>query len=334
VIGNKWVPKATISSLASAKIDEKEDAQVVVTILRNLRSECSALMVAQARSFDHPLFWARLCLGIGFGLVALAAKSDPFTSLWVGSGSDKAQMRLIAGTPHGDGLYTAAAEIKLAATAITYWRAPGDAGVPPTFSFQGSENLASATAAYPAPQRINEQGLEAFGYRGGVTFPIAVVARDPAKPVHLRLTLDYAVCDNICLPARSVATLQLPQNGASAAEKLVAQAAARVPVPLTKAAVEKEIVINADPAAQRPRWILTWNGAVLPIDLFAEAPDGWDIETKKLADRRFSLVATQRPLKGLPARVSAQLTLTTAQQSYVFAVDLDLPAQASSAGTK
>lgn len=243
-------------------------------------------------------------------------------------------MRLIAGTPHGNGLYPAAAEIKLAGAAITYWRAPGDAGVPPTFSFQGSENLASATVAYPAPQRINEQGLEAFGYRGGVTFPIAVAARDPAKPVRLRLTLDYAVCDNICLPAKSVATLELPQKGTSAVEKLIAQAAASVPIALTKAAVEKEIVITADPAAQRPRWILTWNGAATPIDLFAEAPDGWDIETKKLTDRRFSFVAAQQPLKGLPARVAAQLTLTTAQQSYVFAVDLDLPAQASSAGTK
>ncbi|MEW6437949.1 MAG: protein-disulfide reductase DsbD domain-containing protein [Pseudomonadota bacterium] len=243
-------------------------------------------------------------------------------------------MRLIAGTPHRNGLYAAAAEIKLAQSAITYWRAPGDAGVPPTFSFQGSENLASAAVAYPAPQRINEQGLDAFGYRGGVTFPIAVAARDPAKPVRLRLSLDYAVCDNICLPAKSVATLQLPQKGTSTAEKLIAQAAGRVPSPLTKAAVEKEIVITADPAAQPPRWILTWNGAALPIDLFAEAPDGWDIETKKLADRRFSLIATQQPLKGLRARVPTQLTLTTAQQSYVFALDLDLPAQASSAGPK
>ena len=307
---------------------------MVATILRNLRSGRSALMLAQARSFDHPLFWGRLCLAIGFGLVALAAKSDPFASLWAGSGSDKAQMRLIAGTPHDHGLYRAAAEIKLAGAAITYWRAPGDAGVPPTFSFQGSENLASAAVAYPAPQRINEQGLEAFGYRGDVTFPIAVTARDPAKPVRLRLTLDYAVCDNICLPAKSVATLQLPQKGTSAAEKLIAQAEARVPLQLTKAAVEKEIVIAADPVAQQPRWILTWNGAALPVDLFAEAPDGWDIETKKLADRRFSLIAAQQPLKGLPARVPAQLTLTTAQQSYVFAVDLDLPAQASSAGPR
>ena len=128
-------------------------------------------------------------------------------------------MRLIAGTARGQGRYAAAAEIKLAGAAVTYWRQPGDAGVPPTFSFQGSTNLATAEVAYPAPLRINEQGLEAFGYRGDVAFPIAVTARDPAKPVHLRLTLNYAVCDNICLPAKSVTELELPQTGASDAEQ-------------------------------------------------------------------------------------------------------------------
>lgn len=295
-------------------------------------------MLAQAPGFCHPLFWG---MGIGFCLVALAAKSDPsksdssapFSSAWSGAASDKAQMRLIAGTARGQGRYTAAAEIKLAGAAVTYWRVPGDAGVPPTFSFQGSTNLASAEVAYPAPLRINEQGLEAFGYRDGVTFPIAIAARDPAKPVHLRLTLDYAVCDNICLPAKSVTELELPQRGVSDAEKLIVEAAARVPVPLTKAAAAQEFVITPDPAAARPTWFLDWNGFE-PRDLFAEAPNGWGIETHRLSARRFSLVAVQQPLQGLSPRISTQLTLTTAAQSYVFSADLDLPTQASTSGAK
>ncbi len=205
--------------------------------------------------------------------------------------------------------------------------------MPPTFSFQGSENLALAEVAYPAPSRINEQGLDAFGYRGGVTFPIAIAARDPAKPVHLRLTLDYAVCDNICLPAKSVAELELPRTGASDAEQIIAEAAARVPIPLTKAMAAQEIVITAAPAAPRPTWVLDWKGQE-PKDLFAEAADGWDIETHRLSARRFSLVAVQQPLQGLSSRVSTQLTVTTTAQAYVFSVDLDLPAPGSVSGAK
>jgi DsbC/DsbD-like thiol-disulfide interchange protein len=308
-------------------------------IIRNLLSRFSASMLAQAGGFDHPLFGRGLGLALGFCLAALGAKSDPvkadpFASAWSGSASDKAQMRLVAGTPHGQGAYEAAAQIKLAGQAITYWRIPGDAGVPPTFSFRGSENLDSAQVAYPAPQRLDEQGLQAFGYRGGVTFPITVKAHDPAKPVHLRLALDYAVCDNICLPARSAADLVLPQSGTSAEQDIIAQAEVRVPVPLAKDAVAKEIVITADPGAAPPRWVLIWKGKAPAGDLFAEAPDGWDIETHRLADGRFALVAVQQPLKGLPPRVPVQLTLTGPERSYVFTLDLDLPKRASTLGTK
>ncbi len=311
---------------------------MVARLLRNLRSQGFKPMLAQAPGFGHPLFWG---VGIGLCLVALAAKSESlksysassFSSVWSGTASDKAQMRLIVGTARGQGRYTAAAEIKLAGAAVTYWRVPGDAGVPPTFSFQGSANLASAEVAYPAPLRINEQGLDAFGYRGGVTFPIAIAARDPAKPVHLRLTLDYAVCDNICLPAKSVAELELPRTGASDTEQFVAAAMVLVPVPLTKAAAAQEFVITPDPSASQPTWILDWKGPE-PRDLFAEAANGWDIETHRLSARRFSLVAVQQSPQGLSPRISTQLTLTTVGQSYVFGVDLDLPAQASTSGAK
>ena len=260
-------------------------------IIRNLHSGFSAFMLAHGRGFGHILLRSRPVWGLGFCLAALCGASNPgwadaFASVWSGTMHDKARMRLVAGTPHGQGSYLAAVQIKLAGQAITYWRVPGDAGVPPTFSFAGSDNLASAHVAYPAPQRIDEQGLQAFGYRAGVTFPIAIKARDPAKPVHLRLRLDYAVCDNICLPAHSAAELILPQSGVNGADDIIAQAEAQVPVPLTKDAMAKDIAILADPGAAPPRWLLTWKGTPPAVNLFADAPDGWDIETHRLADGR------------------------------------------------
>jgi DsbC/DsbD-like thiol-disulfide interchange protein len=308
-------------------------------MLRNLHSRFSAFMLAQARGFGHILLRGRPVWGLGFCLVALCgasnpARADAFVSVWSGATNDKAHMRLVAGTPHGLRSYLAAAQIKLAGRAITYWRVPGDAGVPPTFSFAGSDNLASAQVAYPAPQRIDEQGLQAFGYRAGVTFPIVIKARDPAKPVHLRLRLDYAVCDNICLPARDAAALILPQSGVSGADDIIAQAEAQVPVPLTKDEMAKDIAIRNDPDAAPARWILTWKGTSPASDLFAEAPDGWDIATHRLADGRFALIAAQIPLKSVPSRVPVQLTLTGPQKSYVFTLDLDVPAQASPSGAK
>src|SRR5258708_494959 len=107
---------------------------------------------------------------------ALAA--GPFDSDW--SPGAKSRARLIADAS-GAGL-----EITLAPGAITYWRAPGEAGVPPTFDFPGSQNLARAEVAFPAPERIPEpDGSVAFGYRASVILPTAVTAADPAKPVRL-----------------------------------------------------------------------------------------------------------------------------------------------------
>ena len=58
--------------------------------------------------------------------------------------------------------------------AITYWRDPGDAGVPPTFDFAGSDNVANVEPVFPLPSGSpNPDGSEAFGYERGVILPLA-----------------------------------------------------------------------------------------------------------------------------------------------------------------
>lgn len=295
-------------------------------------------MLAQPRRFGHLLFVGRFGLGVALCLVALTAKSDPFSSPWSGQETDKAQMRLIAGGYY-QGVYQAAAEIKLAPHAITYWREPGDAGVPPKFSFEGSENVANAEVLYPAPSRIDDQGIEAFGYRDDVVFPIRVTPRDAAKPVRLQLTVDYAVCDNICLPAKGEAELALPQSGDSAESATIETAQARVPLVLASKEVDEKIHIVADKGSASPTWLISWKGDAPVIDLFAEAPDGWAFETHRGADGEFSLAAVQQPVLGAAQRVPVRLTFVGPQKSYEFTTGFNIPAKpltspAPTVGTK
>ncbi len=295
-----------------------------------------ALMLAQLRPFDHRLFASRLGLGLALFLAALPAKSDPFASAW---SEGKAQMRLIAAGSGTGRNYQAAAEIRLPSTAITYWRTPGDAGVPPKFSVNGSENVAKAEVLFPAPQRIDDQGIEAFGYRGGVVFPIHVAARDQRAPVRLRLTVDYAVCDNICLPEKSSAELLLPVARQSPQDAVIAAAEARVPVALSLQDIAAHVSIVPDKAATKPTWLLAWKGDSMPTDLFAEAPEGWAFETHRRADRLFSIVAVEAPAAA--PHVAIRMTLTGAPRAYSFTTELMLPSppgeqttQAAPAGTK
>ena len=125
----------------------------------------------------------RTALAAALALIALcapAAAADAFSTDWAAGAKWRA--RLIAA---GDRL--AGFEITLAPGAITYWRDPGDSGLPPTLDFAASDNVEAVEPAFPAPKRIKEaDGGEAFGYDGGVIFPLRVKPRDAAKPVDAR----------------------------------------------------------------------------------------------------------------------------------------------------
>lgn len=236
------------------------------------------------------------------------------------------QMRLISSALR-NGAYEAAVEIKLSPNAITYWREPGEAGVPPVFSFEGSENVARANVLYPAPSRLNEGGIEAFGYRGGVIFPIEVTAGDATKPSRLAVTLKYAICEQICIPAKGSAELILPQSGASPQQDAIAAARARVPVPLAPADVAKNVTVRAEAGQATPQWRVSWRGSEAALDLFAQAPIGWAFDTKKTAENTFSLNALQMPSD--KSAVTVHLTLAGATRSYEFDVPLEIPSGAT-----
>src|SRR5580704_17753310 len=135
-----------------------------------------------------------------------AFAADAFSTDWAPAAKSRA--RLIAGG--GD---LAGFEIALSPGAITYWRDPGDAGLPPTLDFSASDNVSSVDPEFPAPKRIKEaDGGEAFGYDGGVVVPLRVKLRDATKPATLKLNADFAVCEKVCLPAKAHLGLALPSS--------------------------------------------------------------------------------------------------------------------------
>lgn len=83
----------------------------------------------------------------------------------------------------------------------TYWRSPGDAGIPPAFDWSGSDNVASVRVHWPAPHVFAVNGLTTIGYSGDVVLPIEITPRNPAQPVHLRGEVEMGVCSDICVPA-------------------------------------------------------------------------------------------------------------------------------------
>jgi DsbC/DsbD-like thiol-disulfide interchange protein len=146
--------------------------------------------------------------------------------------AEHSSIRLLAGTGHNDaGQLRAGVEIRMQPGWKTYWRYPGDSGVPPRFDFSGSTNLASATVLWPAPHMFSDDSGKSIGYKGTAIFPLAVTPKQKGQPVTLKLKIDYAVCEKLCVPAEGEATLTLDgKSGTSGSDdKLLAAAEAQVP---------------------------------------------------------------------------------------------------------
>ncbi len=166
------------------------------------------------------------CLAPG---LALADTASPWFA------TQQGKVRLIAAAPAlGDSSSVVLGlEFQLAPHWKIYWRSPGDAGFPPHLDWSGSENLASAAIAWPAPERFSVLGLETVGYSGAVVLPITALLAQQSAPLHLRAELDYLTCSEICIPYKTSLALDLPvaapASGGAGYAALIAQYQALVP---------------------------------------------------------------------------------------------------------
>src|ERR1700737_4245767 len=109
----------------------------------------------------HRIFLAGLATSLlAFAPVAPSAAAaqgivDPAASTWFET--EQGKVRLVAATPQlgaADSVKLGL-EFHLAPGWDIYWRAPGDAGLPPQIDWKGSRNLAAAEIAWPAPRRFS-----------------------------------------------------------------------------------------------------------------------------------------------------------------------------------
>lgn len=220
-----------------------------------------------------------------------------------------------------DGALRAGLVIALAPGWKTYWRYPGEAGVPPRFDFSASTNVKAVHVAWPAPVRFVEDGVTSIGYTHDVVFPLRVEAAEPGKPMVLRVRADYAVCEKLCLPVEGRAEARLgepgpPAEASPADAKALKAAEARVPRSVALGA-EAPLAISAaqTQAGFPPRVVVDVKAPEGAVDLFAEGPTAeWSLPLPEKVpgapdgQQRFAFA-----LDGLPEGAAvhgAPLTLT------------------------
>jgi DsbC/DsbD-like thiol-disulfide interchange protein len=225
-----------------------------------------------------------------FGWVFLAAglvaQTGPglVTSSWAELHASR--VRLVAGrtrTPQGH--YLVGLEIALDEGWKTYWRNPGDGGVPPSFDWSGSANVGAIKVLYPAPMRLPEANGISIGYKQSVLLPIEVTPQDPAKPVTLKLALEFGVCRDICIPATANLDIAIPAGPKGAPAPELAAALARVPRPQQSRRKDdpelKRIVIDREAPSARLTIEAAFGKAAKVAEVFVEAPEGFYVPVPK-----------------------------------------------------
>ncbi len=239
-------------------------------------------------------------------------------------------LRLIAGGKNDDAQSLhAGVEIRLDAGWHTYWRYPGDSGVPPRFDFSGSDNVADVQVLYPAPQAITDETGTIIGYKDDVIFPLRVVPRQKDKPVTLHAKIDYAICAKLCVPVEARVQLTLAGGTANENSPLIA-AEARVPQPVSAAQAGLS-VRRANEERRKPLVFVDLAApGGQPVEIFVEGPTAdWALPIPKPAPgappgrRQFAFELDGLP-SGADPKASVDLTFTIVSGGHASEVKTHL----------
>ncbi len=109
---------------------------------------------------------------------------------------------LLEGWAQHNGQHMAGIKVELAEGWHTYWRSPGEAGIPPRLSINASSNIEAIKIHWPKPEVYDSNGLRYVGYENEVIFPLELTPQGEGD-LSLDAFLDIGVCAEICVPFRA-----------------------------------------------------------------------------------------------------------------------------------
>ncbi len=157
-------------------------------------------------------------------IAAAATSATASSSEWHDSEGGKVRL-VTTGKPDAQGKLQGALEIALKPGWKTYWRDPGDSGVPPQISVERSRNVAAAVLAYPAPQRHDDGYSKWAGYDYPVALPVSFTVPSPGEPVKIEADVLLGICETICIPVQAKFTIDPNAGSDDQADATVVKAA-------------------------------------------------------------------------------------------------------------
>ena len=214
-----------------------------------------------------------------------------------------------------DGTTMAALEIEMPPGTRTYWRVPGETGIPTEFDTGASHGIAAATPLWPYPQLLETAGYIDYVYQGHVVLPLQLQLAGDAPVLATRVTM--GICAEVCIPAMADLSLPLDLAKADAGQGIrIGQAVAQTPLPWTgdAAAISDPVAENTGKTIA----VAVNDPAIDPMSLIADVGDGGPVfgAPQKSPDGRTVLLpvlgGNAADLVGRPV----QLTFQTSDGPY------------------
>ncbi|WP_297774118.1 protein-disulfide reductase DsbD domain-containing protein [uncultured Roseovarius sp.] len=146
----------------------------------------------------------RQCLLTVAAVVSLGA-----LPVFAQSANDMVRVSILPGWRMADGSHMAAIKFVLTDGWKTYWRAPGEAGIPPRFDWSASANLERVEIEWPTPQQTMTNGMRTIGYANDLVLPVRLTPEREGRPITLGADMEIGVCSDICVPVSLSVTQQL-----------------------------------------------------------------------------------------------------------------------------
>ena len=180
----------------------------------------------------------------------------------------------------------------------TYWKNPGDSGLPTELVWTLPAGLDAGEIAWPLPRKIPIGTLANYGYEGTVLLPVPVTVASTfapgplAKDATIKLRASWLVCRKQCIPEEGEFTLQLPIQSTTALSGAAFDAAAKAQpkpvlagtngiVPDSQAQVASDgntlnVSVQGLPAALRGKALDLFPETAEIIDNAAPWPQAWN----------------------------------------------------------
>ncbi len=152
----------------------------------------------------------------------------------------------------------------------TYWKNPGDSGLPTSLTWTLPPGFVASEIAWPAPKKLPVGPLMNYGYENTVLLPVAVTVPTgfDATALDVKLAAQWLVCKEVCIPQEGEFSLRLPARAATGVHG-TAFAAALAAQPQVLGTVQSTVQVNATSLSVRVQGLpQAWRGK--PIDFLPE----------------------------------------------------------------